>query len=59
MYRRSKKGVLSRNIMLGIQFLISGFFLTGSIIINQQVKYMMSKDLGFKGDQSVEITINK
>ena len=55
---KSKKGVLSRNIMLGIQFLISGFFLTGSIIINQQVQYMMSKDLGFKGDQIVEITIN-
>ena len=55
---KSKKGVLSRNIMLGIQFLISGFFLTGSIIINQQVGYMMSKDLGFKGDQIVEININ-
>ncbi len=55
---KSKKGVLSRNIMLGIQFLISGFFLTGSIIIYQQVNYMMSKDLGFKGDQIVEININ-
>lgn len=55
---KSKKGVLSRNIMLGIQFLISGFFLTGSIIINQQVSYMMGKDLGFKGDQIVEININ-
>lgn len=56
---KSKKGVLSRNIMLGIQFLISGFFLTGSIIINQQVEYMVSKDLGFNGNQIVEININE
>lgn len=56
---RSKKGVLARNIMLGIQFLISGFFLTGSIIINKQVGYMIEKDLGFKGDQVVMVSMNK
>lgn len=56
---RSKKGVLARNIMLGLQFLISGFFLTGSIIINKQVGYMIEKDLGFKGDQVVMISMNK
>ncbi len=56
---RSKKGVFVRNMMLGIQFLISGFFLTGSIIINRQVVYMMEKDLGFKGDQVVMISMNK
>jgi putative ABC transport system permease protein len=56
---RSKKGVFGRNIMLGIQFLISGFFLTGAIIINEQVKYMMDKDLGFKGEQVLMIPMNK
>lgn len=56
---RSKKGVFARNIMLGIQFLISGFFLTGSIIINKQVGYMIDKDLGFKGDQVVMVSMNK
>lgn len=56
---RSKKGVLARNIMLGLQFLISGFFLTGSIIINKQVGYMIAKDLGFKGDQVVMVSMNK
>ncbi|MGY0408841.1 MAG: FtsX-like permease family protein, partial [Polaribacter sp.] len=55
---RSKKGVFARNIMLGVQFLISGFFLTGSIIINKQVQYMMHKDLGFKGDQVITISMN-
>jgi len=56
---RSKKGIFGRNIMLGIQFLISGFFLTGSIVINKQVGYMMDKDLGFKGEQVIMIPMNK
>ncbi|KGL64054.1 ABC transporter permease [Polaribacter sp. Hel1_85] len=55
---RSKQGVFARNIMLGLQFLISGFFLVGSLIIYNQVDYMMSKDLGFKGDQVVLISMN-
>ncbi|NVK53016.1 MAG: ABC transporter permease [Flavobacteriaceae bacterium] len=55
----SKQGVFARNLMLGTQFLISGFFLTGSLIINKQVTYMMEKDLGFKGDQVVMLSLNK
>ncbi|QOD61055.1 ABC transporter permease [Polaribacter haliotis] len=56
---RSKQGVFARNIMLGIQFLISGFFLTGSLIIFKQVNYMMNKDLGFKGDQVIMVSMNE
>ncbi len=56
---RSKQGVFARNLMLGIQFLISGFFLTGSLIIYNQVDYMMSKDLGFKGDQIIVVSMNE
>ena len=48
---RSKKGVLLRHFMLGLQFLISGFFLISMLIILNQVNYMMQKDLGFSGDQ--------
>ncbi len=56
---RSKKGIFARNIMLGLQFLISGFFLVGSLIIYQQVNYMMNKDLGFEGDQVVILPMNE
>ncbi|AUC83992.1 antibiotic ABC transporter permease [Polaribacter sp. ALD11] len=56
---RSKHGVFARNIMLGIQFLISGFFLTGSLIIYNQVDYMMKKELGFNGDQVVVVSMNE
>lgn len=55
---RSKKGIFARNLMLGLQFLISGFFLTGSLIINKQVTYMMEKDLGFNGEQVVMVPMN-
>lgn len=56
---RSKEGVFARNIMLGIQFLISGFFLTGSLIIYYQVDYIMNKDLGFNGDQIITVSLNE
>ncbi|WP_064968192.1 ABC transporter permease [Tenacibaculum ovolyticum] len=56
---RSKQGVLARNIMLGFQFLISGFFLTASLIIYNQVDYMMNKDLGFNGNQVVVVSMNE
>ncbi len=55
---RSKRGIVIRNIMLGLQFLISGFFLTASIIIYKQVNYMMEKDLGFSGEQVLLVNMN-
>ena len=55
---RSKKGVLIRNTMLGVQFVISGFFLIGAMIMYAQVSYMMSKDLGFNGEQVIVLNIN-
>ncbi|WP_272149289.1 ABC transporter permease [Tenacibaculum aiptasiae] len=56
---RNKQGVIIRNLMLGIQFLVSGFFLASSIIINQQVNYMENKDLGFNGEQVLMIPMNE
>jgi len=51
----SKHGVWLRNSILTVQLIISSFFIICSLIIHAQVKYMMSKDLGFKGDQVVQI----
>ena len=50
---RGKQGVLARKVMLGLQFLISGFFLIGSIIITKQVNHIIDKELGFNADQVV------
>ncbi|MEM6720009.1 MAG: ABC transporter permease [Bacteroidota bacterium] len=56
-FSRSKRGVIARNIMLGLQFLISGFFLIGVLIIYSQMSYMINKDLGFKKEQTLVVSV--
>ena len=58
-FARSKNGVWLRNSILTLQLVISSFFIICSLIIYSQVKYMMNKDLGFKGDQVVYIRFKK
>lgn len=50
-FSRSKSGIWLRNTMLILQFAIAGFFIVGSYIVYSQVKYLMEKDIGFKGEQ--------
>jgi putative ABC transport system permease protein len=57
-FTRSKNGVWLRNGMLIFQFAIATFFIIGSNIVYQQVKYLNDKDLGFKGDQLITIDLN-
>lgn len=54
-FGRSKSGVWLRNGMLILQFSIASFFIIGSYIVYDQVDYMSHKDLGFKGDQVMDI----
>ncbi|TRX35458.1 FtsX-like permease family protein [Flavobacterium sp. ZT3R18] len=54
-FERSKSGVWLRNGMLIIQFAIATFFIIGSYIVYQQVKFISTKDLGFKGEQILSI----
>ena len=58
-FARSKSGVFLRNSILTLQLIISSFFIICSLIIHTQVKYMMNKDLGFKGDQAIQINFKK
>ncbi|CAM3970517.1 MULTISPECIES: ABC transporter permease [Flavobacterium] len=55
-FNRSKAGVWLRNGMLILQFAIATFFIVGSYIVYQQIDYMNTKDLGFKGDQILNIS---
>lgn len=50
-FGRSKNGIWLRNIMLIVQFAIASFFIIGSYIVYQQIQYVSTKNLGFKGDQ--------
>ena len=54
-FGRSKNGVWLRNGMLILQFAIATFFIIGSYIVYDQIKYISNKDLGFKGDQVLSI----
>ncbi|MCK8142718.1 ABC transporter permease [Flavobacterium sp. I-SCBP12n] len=55
-FGRSKKGVWLRNGMLIFQFAIASFFIIGSYIVYQQIDFMGKKDLGFKGEQILNIS---
>jgi putative ABC transport system permease protein len=55
-FSRSKNGIWLRNGMLVLQFAIAVFFIIGSFIVYEQVKYMTEKDLGFKGAQIIDVT---
>ncbi|HKO78290.1 MAG TPA: ABC transporter permease [Flavobacterium sp.] len=57
-FGRSKSGVWLRNGMLIFQFAIATFFIIGSHIVYQQVKFISNKDLGFKGNQVITIPLN-
>ncbi len=54
-FNRSKTGIWLRNSMLVFQFAIAVFFIIGTTIVHQQVNYLTNKNLGFKGDQVIEI----
>ncbi|WP_028889131.1 ABC transporter permease [Tenacibaculum ovolyticum] len=54
---KSKKGNLARNIMLGLQFLISGFFIISMLIVGNQINYMMQKELGFDKEQVLSVKV--
>ena len=58
-FARSKHGVWLRNGILTLQLIISSFFIIGGLIVNQQVKYMMNKDLGFSGKQIFQVNFNE
>jgi putative ABC transport system permease protein len=57
-FGRSKNGIWLRNGMLIFQFAVATFFIIGSYIVYQQVQYLNTKDLGYKGDQVIEIPLH-
>lgn len=58
-FGRSRHGVWLRNGILTLQLIISSFFIIGGLIVNQQVKYMMNKDLGYSGKQIMMINFGE
>ncbi len=46
-FKHSSRGTWLRNSLIIIQFVISVFMISGSIIVTKQMHYLVSKDLGF------------
>ncbi len=55
----TQKGSLLKTIFLILQLAIACFFVSSIFIFNQQVHYMLNKDLGFKGDQIISFNMNE
>jgi putative ABC transport system permease protein len=53
------KGDGLRNILLGVQFMISAVFISGICIITNQVQFLRTKDLGFSPQQVMVINLSK
>ncbi|WP_158730174.1 MULTISPECIES: ABC transporter permease [unclassified Flavobacterium] len=58
-FGRSKGGVWLRNGMLILQFAIASFFIIGSYIVYEQVHFLSTRKLGFKGEQVLQIKYRK
>lgn len=55
----TQKGSILKNVFLVFQLAIACFFVSSTMIFNQQVHYMLNKDLGFKGDQVIGFSFNE
>ena len=55
----SKNGRVLKKVFLILQLAIASFFISSTLIFNQQVHYMLNKDLGFKGDQVISFSFNE
>lgn len=58
-FGRSKSGIWLRNGILVLQFSIAFFFIIGSYIVYEQVHFLNQRDIGFKGEQVLEIRYKK
>lgn len=50
------KGLWFQNVLQIIQFAIAFFFIIGSYLLNSQVALLTEKDLGFEGEQIVNVS---
>jgi putative ABC transport system permease protein len=47
-----------RKALIVFQFAVSLLFIIGTLVINSQIRFMLSKDLGFKKDGIVDFEVN-
>lgn len=54
-YSRGSQGMRFRNGLIVLQFVVSAFFIIGTLVISRQMTYMQERDKGFSGEQVMRI----
>jgi putative ABC transport system permease protein len=54
-YSSGKRGAVFRNSLIVVQFMVSVFFITGILVIKNQMSFMQNSDKGFSGRQVMRI----
>ncbi len=54
-YSTGKKGVVFRNSLIVLQFMVSAFFIIATLVVNKQMHYMQTRDKGFSEAQVLRI----
>ena len=54
-YTRGGKGTAFKNSLIVVQFTVATFFITGTLIIRNQMQYMQDKDKGFSASQVMRL----
>jgi putative ABC transport system permease protein len=54
-YAMSVKGQALRNILVGLQFVLSFLFILMALFVGVQTKYMMNKDMGFQQENMLQV----
>ena len=58
-YSRGKNGVVFRNGLIVLQFVVATFFIYSVVVVTKQLDYMQTKDKGFSGEQILRIQAYK
>ena len=54
-YAMSVKGKMLRNVLVGLQFVLSFIFILMALYVHVQTKFMMSKDMGFPQENILQV----
>lgn len=54
-YATGSKGIVLRNTLIVVQFVVAVFFITSTLVIRKQMHYMETRDKGFSGEQVMRL----
>ena len=56
-YAMSVKGKTLRNVLVGLQFVLSFLFILMALYVHVQTKFMMNKDMGFPQENILQVYV--